>query len=111
MSKLTQIVKSKSKKRFSSSQTVSTEIKTDKRPPKGAKILNKTIRTEVEEIDNGWLTSKNFDVTWEDDKGERQYSYYSDKHFSAQDPVKLVFNDKALADSFQEDLDGDKDNI
>lgn len=77
----------------------SREEKTEK-PPKGAEIESQTIRTEVEEIENGWILCKNYDGRWKDEKGETHYFYYSEKYYSEENPVEVTIKDKALADKF-----------
>lgn len=87
------------------STTVSSSIekKSDERPPKGAKINRQSIRTETEEIENGFLVSKNYDGSWVDSKGENHYFYFSKKWFSKDDPLTVTVNDKDLASEFEED--------
>lgn len=77
------------------------------RMPKGAKILSKNIRMEVEEIENGFLISKCYDIKYEYTSGTDQdiktdYMYYTKKWFSKTDPLTIKLDDKALADSFED---------
>jgi len=72
------------------------------KPPKGAKIEEQTIRTETEEIENGWILSKNYDGRWKDDKGDTHYFYYSEKYYSKENPIEVKVKDKALADKFED---------
>lgn len=88
----------------STSTTMTTRVKENKSIPKGAKIIDKTVRTETEEIENGYLISKNFDITYEKD-GNRGYSYYTKKWFSKTDPLEIKLTDKSLADEFSVDED------
>ncbi len=90
------------KTKASTTTTSTTETKKHESVPKGAKIINKTVRTETEEIENGWLISKNFDVTYEE-KGERHYAYFSKKWYSKVDPLTITVNDKSLSDAFDEE--------
>lgn len=78
------------------------ETKTE-RPPKGAKITRQSIRTETEEIENGFITSKNYDGSWEDSKGNSHYFYFSKKWYTKEDPLTITINDKELADEFDEE--------
>ena len=101
MTKLKQASSLRSKTSHTTSFS-SREEKSEK-PPKGAKIKNKTVRTETEQIENGWLLSKNYDVSWTDNKGNSQYSYYSEKFYSKENPIEVKVIDKALADEFEEE--------
>lgn len=69
--------------------------------PKGAKILSKEVTTTVEEITNGWLIIKNYDVRYQE-KGKTgtDYAYWSDKTFSDKNPVQIKETFKPLADKF-----------
>lgn len=75
--------------------------------PKGAKILSKNVRVEVEEIENGYLISKCYDIKYEYESGtdrdiKTDYLYYSRKWFSKTDPLEIKIDDKSLADSFED---------
>lgn len=75
--------------------------------PKGAKILNKNTRIEVEEIENGFLISKCFDIKYEYESGtdkevRTDYLYYTKKWFSKTDPLEIKIDEKSLADSFED---------
>lgn len=66
--------------------------------PKGAKILKKSVRVSVEEIENGFLIVKSYDITYEL-KERKDYLYFSKKTFSETNPLKIE-EDKMLADLF-----------
>jgi len=85
-------------------RTTSTSVTETKRKevPKGAKIIDKTVRTEIEEVENGWLINKNYDITYEQGK-ERGYAYYSKKWYSKEDPLEIKLKDESLADVFEDD--------
>lgn len=76
--------------------------------PSGANILRKSVSTEVEEIENGFITTKNWDVKYEvkDDSGETRtdYCYFQKKYYTKEDPLvlKVASKDKSLADFFNE---------
>lgn len=95
-------LKSKLKSRTSHTTSFSNTEEKPQKPPKGAKILNQTIRTETEEIENGWILSKNYDGRWEDEKGESHYFYYHEKYYSEDNPIEVTIKDKSLADKFEE---------
>lgn len=86
----------------SSSTTLTTEVKENKEPPAGAKILTKTVRTETEQIENGWLISKNFDISYEI-KGDKRWTYYHKKWYSKDNPLEIKLTDASLADEFSAD--------
>lgn len=82
-----------------------TETKSDM-PPEGAKITRQNVSTSTEQIENGWLITKNFDGKYtikgeKDDYGH--YYNYSKKWYSKDDPLTVTLNDKTLSDAFNED--------
>lgn len=100
MGNLTDALKTKTS---STTSTMTQEKK--KEVPKGAKITGQTIRTETEQIENGFLISKNYDITYEEGAGDNKrtgYCYYTKKWFSKVDPLTITLNDKALADAFDD---------
>lgn len=100
MSKLQQASSLRSKVSHTTSFS-NTEEKSEK-PPKGAKVLRNSTTTETEEIENGWILSKRHDGSWEDDKGNSHYYYYTEKYYSKENPIKVDIIDKALADKFED---------
>jgi hypothetical protein len=86
------------------SVSMTTNIKEDKEPPAGAKILSKSVTTSTEQIENGWLISKNFDISYEI-KGDKRWTYYSKKWYSKTDPLDIKLTDKSLADEFDVDTE------
>lgn len=77
-----------------------------KKIPKGARISNKEVRYETEEIENGFLISKCVSIDYRYDDGERKdcygSSYYTKKWYSKTNPLTIkVEGDKALADAFE----------
>ena len=70
--------------------------------PDGAKILSKTINTSSEEIKNGYILSKSYDIKYSV-KGETNYTYYTEKWYSKENPIKVEITDKSLADQFDEE--------
>lgn len=87
----------------SSSTTMTNRIKEQKKVPAGAEIISKTVRVETEEIENGWLITKNIDVTFKV-KGStyNDYAYYTKKYYSEKEPLEIKLTDKSLADEFAE---------
>ena len=95
--------KSKSKKTVTSSSSIREE-KT-RMPPEGATIVEQTVRTTTEEIENGWLLTKNISGRYTEKGSKDNYGNYFDydqKWFSKDDPLTITVNDKALADAFEE---------
>lgn len=85
------------------STTVTDKAVESKEPPKGATITNKTITTTTEQIENGFLVCKNYDISWTMGKnGNSGYSYYSKKWYTKTDPLEVKLTDKSLADAFDE---------
>lgn len=90
-------------KKSSTTTTSSLTEEKKKEVPAGATIISRTVRTETEEIENGYLISKNYDVAYEEGKGdkkERGYCYYTKKWYTKEDPLTIKINDKALAEEF-----------
>jgi hypothetical protein len=85
------------------STTTSTSIREEKKKeiPKGAKIISKSVRTETEEIENGYLISKHYDVSYEVG-GNKDWTYFTKRWYSKEDPLEINIKDKALADAFEE---------
>jgi len=81
----------------------------DRKPPAGATIIERSINTTVEQIENGYLTTKNFSGRYRK-KGSKKDDYgdwfeYSKKTYSKEDPVLLQAAEKELAEMFEEDED------
>lgn len=96
------IAKTRTTKTTSSS--MSTETRTINKPPKGAKIIRQTISTTTEQIENGWLTTKNYDGSYKlNDKDGSEYFYYTEKWYSKEDPVVVTVKDQELADVFDDE--------
>lgn len=102
--KMAKVAAGMNKKMSITSTSVTEEVK-KKEVPAGATILSKTVRTEVEKIENGWLLTKNYDVKFkEKNKEYNDYAYYSKRWYSEEEPLQEVEElEKALADSFEEE--------
>lgn len=78
--------------------------KEKKRLPAGASVIEKNTRIRVEEIENGFILSKNTDITYEDAQGDRNYMYVEKKWFSKENPMSIEVDteedDEWLADKF-----------
>jgi len=75
--------------------------------PAGAKILKKTVTTSVEEIENGFIITKSYDISYEKPEGDGEtetgYTYYNKKWYTKEDPLTINIKEKSLADAFSED--------
>lgn len=72
--------------------------------PAKAKILSKDVSLSVEEIENGYLITKNTELKYQFD-GRTDYSYNSKKWFSEDNPLELdksKLKNKSLADMLDE---------
>lgn len=72
--------------------------------PKGAKILKKGFTITVEEIENGFVLRKSYDIKYQlgDDTG---YEYYTKKWFSKDNPLQIdesAMEESTLADNFED---------
>lgn len=90
------------KKSTSVTTSVRIEDVKKKEVPKGAIIINSTVTTETEQIENGWLITKRYDVSYKMTKdGHSDYAYYNKKWFSKDDPLTINVKDKSLAEAFE----------
>ena len=81
----------------------SMEEKKEKTVPKGAEIISSNITTVTEEIDNCYLITKRYDITYRAKGSEHtDYCYYNKKWFSKEDPLTINLNDKSLAEAFED---------
>lgn len=81
---------------------ISFESKENGKIPEGATILKNTHRISVEEIENGFVIRKNYDVQFKigDDK---DYLYFTKKWFSKTNPLQMKVDkegEKYLSDNF-----------
>lgn len=85
------------------SSTVRTETKQIKEVPTGASIVTSNVTTETEQIENGWLITKRYDITYRVKGSEHNdYAYYNKKWFSKDDPLQINLKDKSLAEAFED---------
>jgi len=90
------------------STTSSTTIKEEKenKPPEGSRIIERSVRTETRQIENGWLITKSYSGRYIPKGSEDKYGNYFDYNkvwYSKEDPLTITLNDKSLADAFEED--------
>ena len=77
---------------------ISFEGKKDFKLPKGATVLSKETSMRVEEIENGFLVRKNFEVSWQDSKGEKHWDHINKTWFSTENPITINDKELSLAD-------------
>lgn len=66
--------------------------------PEGAKVTKKRVDITVEQIENGYILKKNYDIQYTLD-GKQDYLYYCKKVYSEDNPIEIK-EDKMLADYF-----------
>ena len=73
--------------------------------PTGAKVVEKTERLSLEEIENGFILCKSVEIRYSKKGKDDDYGYlsYERKWFTKTDPLKVDLTDKSLADAFDED--------
>lgn len=77
------------------------EAKTKFTLPKNAEVLKKETRIRVEEIENGFLLRKSYEIKWKDETGETRWDNFDKAWFSKDNPVKLTTPKKMnLSDNF-----------
>lgn len=68
--------------------------------PEGAEIVKKEVRITVEEIENGFLLRKFYDIKWktgDDEDSRTDYDYFTKVWFSKENPITYK-EPKNLAD-------------
>lgn len=71
--------------------------------PVGATIIKNSHTLCVEEIENGFLLRKNYDIQYTDASGETKYEYLCKTFYSKENPVTInVKGAKSLAESLDE---------
>lgn len=77
------------------------ESKTKFKLPENATILKKETRIRVEEIENGYLIRKSYEIKWQDESGETRWDNFDKSWYSKVDPIKITTpKDINLADNF-----------
>lgn len=74
-----------------------------KKIPEGATIIKTSSDVKVEEIENGFLITKETRTEFRP-KGKEysDYQYDTKKYYSKEDPLEINVTDKSLADAFEE---------
>jgi hypothetical protein len=82
-------------------KSASLEKKKDFVLPKGGTIISKEVRLNVEEIENGFLLRKSYDIKWTNAESENSnYEYFTRTWFSKDNPIEINMpeDSKSLAD-------------
>jgi len=68
--------------------------------PAGATLVSKEVRTEVEEIENGFLIRNSYDIKWKAKGSDsNNYEYYNKTWFSETNPIEITMpKEVSLAD-------------
>jgi hypothetical protein len=75
------------------------EAKKEFKLPKGATVIKKDVTLSVEEIENGFLLRKSYDIKWSNAEGDSNYEYFTKSWFSEENPITVNMpEEKSLAD-------------
>lgn len=75
------------------------ESKKEFKLPEGATIIKKDVTLSVEEIENGYILRKSYDIKWNNEEGNSNYEYFSKCWYSKENPITVNMpKDKSLAD-------------
>lgn len=75
------------------------EKKKDFTLPKGGTIISKEVILNVEEIENGFLLRKSYDIKWSNAEGNSNYEYFTKSWFSKENPITVNMpKEKSLAE-------------
>lgn len=76
-------------------KTVSFEFKSKKEfiLPKGSTIVSKNCRVTVEEISNGFLIIKSWEISYMDSKKEKHWDYFDQKYYSKENLYEEVLEE------------------
>lgn len=83
-------------------KSASFQSKTNVNLPEGAEIIKKDISVRVEEIENGFIVSKSYDIKYSVE-GESNYEYFTKQWYTEENPLDVDDNieeELSLADKF-----------
>lgn len=69
--------------------------------PTGATIIEKKVSINVEEIENGFLINKSFDIKYEYPDGGTDWAYVTKKLYNKKNPLKLEKTEIPLEDKIK----------
>jgi hypothetical protein len=71
--------------------------------PAGATVINKNCTVNIEEIENGYLITKNYDLRYQSkDEKHTEYLYWSENYYTEDEPMLSIDGTKSLADIFND---------
>ena len=89
-------------------KNASFEGKTKFKLPKGATVTKKDISIRVKEIENGFVITKSYDISWSKENKEGEvntgYEYFSKEWYAKENPIKIdeeFEEDLSLSDKFE----------
>ncbi len=62
--------------------------------PAGAEIIKKDFRISIEEIENGFIVRKSYDIQYNNIEGGKDYAYFTKTYYSKENPMTLKIEDK-----------------
>jgi len=77
-------------------KNASYEGKSDFKLPEGAKIIKKDYSIRVEEIENGFIVSKNYDIKYVLGD-ESNYEYFTKKWYAKENPLSIDTGEEELS--------------
>ena len=57
--------------------------------PPNSSITKKSYNISVEEIENGFVIRKSYDIEYQNEMGEKNYGYFTKKWYSKKNPMKI----------------------
>lgn len=80
-------------------KNASFDSKSNFKLPEGAEVISNTFSINVEEIENGFIVRKSYDIKYQ--IGERiDYAYHNKKWYSKKNPLKVEMKEIPLEDKF-----------
>lgn len=69
--------------------------------PEGAEVIKKEVNIRVEEIENGFIVRKGYEIHWQDIAGEKHWDNFDKKWYSKTNPITISTpKDMNLSDNF-----------
>ncbi len=91
----------KSSKKTTTVKNMSSTSKENRIIPADSTIIKKDISVRVEEIENGFLVTKTYDIKYKPKGSEHSdYMYFDKKYYSEKNPLEINPENVALADLF-----------
>lgn len=69
--------------------------------PEGAEVIKKEVNIRVEEIENGFIVRKGYEIQWQDIGGGKHWDNVDKKWYSKTNPITISTpKDMKLSDNF-----------